>query len=138
MTALSVKTISASKAGEIIERELMWSGVYYLSNNRAGRNEQIIPYRKIRGQVFYTLNDVMRFIIKTKPSTKTTVTTLKKIELSEDVWLMGPSLSDEGEPVVQITRGAGMEILTPDDAREIGWELMDQADMAETLLIKAA
>lgn len=134
MTTLSKKTISATRAGELITTALGKDGTYRLVDNRRGKAENIIPYHKIGRKVFYILDDIERFIISNKPSVKPTSESLKKIELSTDRWLMGPDISDEGFPIVTVTKGAGTEVLTPDDARDIGRELTELADIAETLL----
>ena len=138
MTTLSVKVLSAIEAGELISEVMGVSGLYYLVDNRRGKHKYTIPYYTKYRKVYYLYDDIERFILAYKPTTKATIKTLKKVELSEDVWLMGPSLSDEGEPIVEIARGAGMEILTPDDARNLGIKFIVLADEAEALLMKAA
>lgn len=126
--------ISAGEAGEIIRERLGLAGIYSLANNRCGRHNYTIPYHRIGRRVYYDPSDIERLLAKHgKKSGLGRTSHLLQVDTSEDVWLMGPAISTEGKPIVEIVRGGGTEILTPDDAKRLADSILSLATISYPL-----
>lgn len=124
--------ISATAAGEMITKALGISGPYFLVDNRRERHNYVIPYFTEKGKIMYFIEDIENFIMRSGRGKRISNKLLKKIGISSGVWLVGPGLSDDGIPLVLISRGTS-ESLTADDARELANCLRDIADEADRL-----